>query len=57
MAEGAPSGPQLSRLVDLFRKAWPAVQSPCLEGGCDWRAQVTALRAAASALEREAGGA
>jgi hypothetical protein len=54
-AGGAPRGARLDRLLDLYRPAWQAVQQPCLEGGCDWRAQVRALREAGDALDREAG--
>lgn len=55
-ADGAPTGRRLDRLLGLYRPAWEAVQRPCLEGGCDWRAQVRALQQASDALVREGGG-
>lgn len=33
--------------VDAYRAALPAISSPCLEAGCDWSSQVSALDAAA----------
>jgi hypothetical protein len=52
------NGPQTANrdhLIQLYRRAQPALQEPCLERDCDWRAQLDALDAASAALI-EAGG-
>lgn len=54
-ADGAPGRPRLDALLAQYRRAWQAVQQPCLEGGCDWRGQVRALREASDALVRAGG--
>jgi hypothetical protein len=54
--QGAPDSATVQRLLDLYRPAWQAVQSPCLESGCDWRSQVAALDAASQAFVQAGGG-
>jgi hypothetical protein len=54
-AAGAPGGGRLEALLAVYRPAWRAVQQPCLQGGCDWRGQVRALREAGDALDRASG--
>jgi hypothetical protein len=44
------------RLLQLYRRAQPALDAPCLEGACDWRAQVRALDSAAKAFIASGGG-
>lgn len=50
-----PETANRARLIQLYRRAQPALQQPCLEGDCDWRAQLDALDAASAAFI-EAGG-
>jgi hypothetical protein len=51
--DGAPLTGEPRR---LWLAARPAVEAPCLDAGCDWRAQVSAMDAAAEALRRAGGG-
>ena len=44
------------RLLQLYRRAQPALDAPCLEGACDWRAQIRALDSAANAFIASGGG-
>jgi hypothetical protein len=44
------------RLLKLYRRAQPALDAPCLESACDWRAQVRALDSAANAFIASGGG-
>jgi hypothetical protein len=43
------------RLIDLYRKAYPAVAQPCLSSGCDWQQQVSRLDQASQALLKAGG--
>lgn len=49
-ADGAPSAGELERLVGLYERAWPALESPCLDDRCDWRSQRRDLEAAGRAF-------
>jgi hypothetical protein len=52
------TGPETAnrdRLIQLYRRAQPALEDPCFESDCDWRAQLDALEAASAAFI-EAGG-
>ncbi len=48
--EGHPDGATIERLLGAYAAARTAVDAPCLGEPCDWRAQVTALRAASDAF-------
>jgi hypothetical protein len=50
-----PETANRNNLIQLYRRAQPALQEPCLESDCNWRAQLDALDAASAALI-EAGG-
>jgi hypothetical protein len=49
-AEGSPGADVSARVADLAAGAAAALERPCLDEGCDWRAQVDALEAAGRAL-------
>lgn len=53
-AAGAPDRPALDRLLALYAPAAKAIMNPCLDGGCDWRAQVAALDTASGAFRQAA---
>lgn len=55
-ASGGPGRHAMAHLVALVERAWPAIARPCLENGCDWRAQVAAIQRASDALVRAGGG-
>lgn len=48
--QGTPDKQQLQHLLDLYKSAMQAVNSPCLVDSCDWRSQVTALDRASKAF-------
>lgn len=48
--EGGPSSNEREKLIEQVHGALAAVDGPCLEGDCDWRAQVETLKAASEAL-------
>lgn len=48
--QGAPDQATVHHLLDLYTPAMRAVAQPCLEGRCDWRAQVGALDRASAAF-------
>src|SRR5919108_312576 len=54
-SDGAPGKGKLDRLVDLYRKAYPAVEQPCLSAGCDWQQQVSRIDQASHALLKAGG--
>ncbi|MDP9325993.1 MAG: hypothetical protein M3O87_05595 [Candidatus Dormibacteraeota bacterium] len=47
---GAPDAATIAELLKLYRPAYTAVEDPCLDDSCDWRAQVDALKKASEAL-------
>lgn len=51
---GAPGLQTVRRLTRLYAAAERAVTAPCLEGSCDWRAQVAALQHASHAFLKAA---
>jgi len=52
---GAPDDATLRPILDALDEAEQALDEPCLDDGCDWQAQVDALRAARDALLGVAG--
>lgn len=50
--QGGPDRATTRQLLDLYEPAMRAVEQPCLENGCDWRAQVGALNRASAAFLR-----
>jgi L-aminopeptidase/D-esterase-like protein len=52
---GAPDKRTVQHLIDLYKVAIKAVDSPCLSNSCDWRTQVDALNRTSKAF-LEAGG-
>jgi hypothetical protein len=52
--EGRPDAAAVQRLTAQYRMARAALDGPCIDAGCDWRAQVDTLEAAASALSQAA---
>ena len=53
--QGAPDKHSVQYLLDLYKPAIQAIDAPCLNESCDWRAQVVALNRASKAF-LEAGG-
>ncbi|HLH63823.1 MAG TPA: hypothetical protein VKV20_19260 [Ktedonobacteraceae bacterium] len=53
--QGAPDMRAVQHLIDLYKPAIQAVDSPCLSTSCDWRGQVAALNKASEAF-LQAGG-
>lgn len=53
--QGAPGKQVVRHLLDLYKPAIQAVDAPCLNESCNWRAQVAALNRASKAF-LEAGG-
>ena len=53
--QGAPDRHTVRQLLDLYKPAIEAVDAPCLNESCNWRAQVVALNRASKAF-LEAGG-
>lgn len=53
-AEGT-SAETRQRLLELYRRARPAIEAPCLDGDCDWRSQLQALDAASAAFTAAGG--
>lgn len=53
---GAPDRRTVRRLVALTKQAERAAMHPCIDGPCDWRAQVTAISRASAALLKASGG-
>src|SRR4030088_3586002 len=53
--QGAPDRHTVRHLLDLYKLAIQAVDAPCLNESCNWRAQVVALNRASKAF-LEAGG-
>jgi hypothetical protein len=53
--QGAPDMRTVQHLIDLYKPAIQAVDSPCLSAACDWRGQVAALNRASEAF-LQAGG-
>ena len=51
---GAPDRATIEELLTLYRPAYRAVEQPCLDDSCDWRAQVEALKKASEALVKAA---
>ena len=51
---GAPDTGPVAELLTLYRPAYRAVEQPCLDDSCDWRAQVDALKKASEALVKAA---
>ena len=47
---GAPDARTIQHLLDLYKPAMQAVNSPCLDESCDWRAQVATLDRASKAF-------
>ena len=45
----------IQHLLALYRPAMQAVNQPCLEASCNWRAQVNALNAASQAFLKASG--
>jgi hypothetical protein len=54
-SDGAPAKGMVDRLIDLYRKAFPAVEQPCLSAGCDWQQQVSRMDQASQALLKAGG--
>lgn len=54
--DGAPDPSTVRHLIELAQAAHPAVDDPCLDDGCDWRAQVEALQRASDAFLQAGGG-
>jgi hypothetical protein len=52
---GAPDKRTVQRLIDLYKVAIKAVDSPCLSNSCDWRSQVDALNRTSKAFLEVAG--
>jgi hypothetical protein len=48
--QGAPDRAMVRHLLDLYAPAMRAVEQPCLDTACDWRAQVGALNRASAAF-------
>ena len=53
--QGAPDKHTLQHLLDLYKQAMPAVNNPCLDASCNWRAQVEALNLASEAFQKAGG--
>ncbi len=53
--QGAPDTSMLRQLLDLYKQALPAVNTPCLDQSCDWHTQVTALNRASEAFLKAGG--
>ena len=53
--QGAPGKQVVRHLLDLYKPAIQAVDAPCLNESCNWRAQVASLNRASKAF-LEAGG-
>lgn len=53
--QGAPDVRTVQHLVDLYKSAIRAVDSPCLNESCDWRTQVALMNKASQAF-LQAGG-
>ncbi len=47
---GAPDKHTVQRLLNLYKVAIKAVDSPCLSNSCDWRSQVDALNRTSKAF-------
>jgi hypothetical protein len=47
---GAPDKGTVQHLLDLYKVAIKAVDSPCLSNSCDWRIQVDALNRTSKAF-------
>jgi hypothetical protein len=47
---GAPDARTIQHLLDLYKPAMQAVNSPCLDESCGWRAQVAPLDRASKAF-------
>ncbi|HEX3272504.1 MAG TPA: hypothetical protein VHR15_17800 [Ktedonobacterales bacterium] len=52
--QGAPDEASVHHLLALYAPAMRAVEQPCLDTACDWRAQVNALNRASAAFLRAA---
>lgn len=52
---GAPDKRTVQHLLDLYKVAIKAVDSPCLSNSCDWRIQVDALNRTSKAFLEVAG--
>lgn len=52
---GAPDARTVQHLIDLYKPAIQAVDSPCLNESCDWRTQVAVMNRASEAF-LQAGG-
>jgi hypothetical protein len=50
--QGAPDQSTIKELLDLYTPAMRAVEQPCLDTRCDWRAQVAVLQRASAAFLR-----
>lgn len=48
--EGRPGAEELDRLLEASTTAKAVLDQPCIDAGCDWSAQVAALRAAGVAF-------
>ena len=48
--QGVPDKQTIKRLIAVYGPAMRAVNRPCLQAGCDWRAQVVALNRASQAF-------
>ena len=53
--QGAPDVRTVQRLIDLYKPAIRAVDSPCLNESCDWRTQIVVMNRASEAF-LQAGG-
>ena len=52
---GAPDKGTVQRLLNLYKVAIKAVDSPCLSNSCDWRTQVNDLNRASNAFLKASG--
>ncbi|HZU03804.1 MAG TPA: hypothetical protein VFA10_29335 [Ktedonobacteraceae bacterium] len=52
---GAPDKDTIQHLLNLYKVAIKAVDSPCLSNSCDWRTQVDALNRTSKAFLEVAG--
>jgi len=50
--KGAPAAAESAHLAALTKRANDAVDEPCIGEGCDWEAQVKALKSASDALDK-----
>jgi hypothetical protein len=53
--QGAPDMRTVQHLIDLYKPAIKAIDSPCLRVSCDWRTQIAVMNRASQAF-LQAGG-